>query len=264
MITAESKQSTEVWVVPAADPTATPRSVAGRRADHEYSVDHWGDRFVDRHQRRRRGLPRRDRADRRTRRSGPSSSPTSRDGGSPRSRRSPGTSSSTSGRTPSPACGSCSATARERVVGHRRRAAATSSSTPTRSTTPRRCATRYQSLDDAGVGVRDDVTHRRAPAAQADAGARASTSSQYESAREWAPAPDGTQVPVDVVRRRDTPRRRHRAGVALRLRRLRVLDAAVVLRRPAVAARPRRACGRSPTRAAAASSAGAGTSTASC
>lgn len=46
VITAESKQSTEVWVVPAADPTARPRSVVPRRADHEYSVEPQGDRFV--------------------------------------------------------------------------------------------------------------------------------------------------------------------------------------------------------------------------
>jgi oligopeptidase B len=46
VVTAESKQSSEVWVIPSDEPTAAPRSVLGRVDDHEYSVEPWGDRFV--------------------------------------------------------------------------------------------------------------------------------------------------------------------------------------------------------------------------
>ena len=41
-----SKTSSECWVVPATDPTASPVSVAPRREGVEYQVDHWGDVFV--------------------------------------------------------------------------------------------------------------------------------------------------------------------------------------------------------------------------
>lgn len=43
---AESKLTTETWVIPANDPSAAPRSLLGRREGHEYSVEHWGDRWV--------------------------------------------------------------------------------------------------------------------------------------------------------------------------------------------------------------------------
>lgn len=46
LITAGSHTTSEVRVLPADDPTAEPTLVALRRADHEYGVDHWGDRFV--------------------------------------------------------------------------------------------------------------------------------------------------------------------------------------------------------------------------
>ncbi len=41
-----SRTSAEEWLIPAADPTAPPRLVAPRRDDVEYQLDHWGDRFV--------------------------------------------------------------------------------------------------------------------------------------------------------------------------------------------------------------------------
>jgi oligopeptidase B len=41
-----SKLSTEDWLIPAAEPRAAPRVVVPRRADVEYHLDHWGDRFV--------------------------------------------------------------------------------------------------------------------------------------------------------------------------------------------------------------------------
>ncbi len=43
---ASSKTTTEVWLLPAGDPTATPASVRERTEGLEYSLDHWGDRFV--------------------------------------------------------------------------------------------------------------------------------------------------------------------------------------------------------------------------
>ncbi|MGI9015819.1 MAG: S9 family peptidase [Euzebya sp.] len=46
VIVSQSKLSSEVWLLPTADPTATPLVVTPRRQDVEYSVDHWGDRFV--------------------------------------------------------------------------------------------------------------------------------------------------------------------------------------------------------------------------
>ena len=46
MLHAESKLTTESWVVAADDPTAAPRSLLGRRDGHEYSVEHWGERWV--------------------------------------------------------------------------------------------------------------------------------------------------------------------------------------------------------------------------
>ena len=46
VITTASKTSTEVWLIPAGDPTAELRSVRPRTPDLEYGVDHWGDRFV--------------------------------------------------------------------------------------------------------------------------------------------------------------------------------------------------------------------------
>jgi oligopeptidase B len=46
LLTAASKTSGEAWVIPADDPTATPRLVRARADDVEYGIDDWGDRFV--------------------------------------------------------------------------------------------------------------------------------------------------------------------------------------------------------------------------
>ena len=46
MIGSGSKQSSEVWVIPADDPTADPRLVRAREDELEYSVSHWGEVFV--------------------------------------------------------------------------------------------------------------------------------------------------------------------------------------------------------------------------
>ena len=46
IIDSDSKTSSESWLIPADDPTASPMCVVPRRDDLEYHVDHWGDRFV--------------------------------------------------------------------------------------------------------------------------------------------------------------------------------------------------------------------------
>ncbi|WP_370325858.1 S9 family peptidase [Euzebya sp.] len=46
VIASSSKTTSEVRVLPADDPTATPRVVRPRAEGVEYDVDHWGDRFV--------------------------------------------------------------------------------------------------------------------------------------------------------------------------------------------------------------------------
>ena len=71
-------------------------------------------------------------------------------------------------------------------------------------------------------------------------------------------------MPVDVVRHVDTPLDGTAPARRLRLRLLRGVDAAVVLRRPAVAARPRRRVGARPPPRRRRARPRAGTSTASC
>jgi len=46
VIATSSRTSSEVWLVPAAEPTVPPVLVRPRQADVEYDVDHWGERFV--------------------------------------------------------------------------------------------------------------------------------------------------------------------------------------------------------------------------
>lgn len=46
VIDSSSKLSSEVMLIPARDPSAEPVAVQLRRDDLEYHVDHWGDRFV--------------------------------------------------------------------------------------------------------------------------------------------------------------------------------------------------------------------------
>lgn len=46
VIDADSKTSSETWLVPAAHPERAPSVVRPRQADLEYHLDHWGDRFV--------------------------------------------------------------------------------------------------------------------------------------------------------------------------------------------------------------------------
>ena len=202
VITAESKQSTEVWVVPAAEPMATPRSVAGRRADHEYSVEPWGDRFV---------IVTNDDAEDFRVVTAPIDAPgewTELVAHEPGRR----------------------VTAVEAFAGHlvihewanaqpRLRVLFRDGServvdtgdepsdvefdaNPEYDTTTLRYS--YQSLTTPASVYETDVTTgerrllKQTPVLGVDL-------SQYESARIWAPAPDGTSVPLDVVRRRDTP-----------------------------------------------------------
>jgi oligopeptidase B len=46
IIDSSSKTSSECWVINAAAPTLPPQSIAPRRDDVEYQVDHWGDVFA--------------------------------------------------------------------------------------------------------------------------------------------------------------------------------------------------------------------------
>ncbi len=46
VVESSSKTSSQAWLIPAGQPTAAPRSVRDREPDHEYGIDHWGDRFV--------------------------------------------------------------------------------------------------------------------------------------------------------------------------------------------------------------------------
>jgi oligopeptidase B len=46
VIEAESKTTTECWLIAAGSPTDTPRSVRGRTEGVEYSIEPWGDRFL--------------------------------------------------------------------------------------------------------------------------------------------------------------------------------------------------------------------------
>ena len=46
VIESASRTTSEAWIIPATDATAAPRVVRPRTDGTEYSVDHWGDRFV--------------------------------------------------------------------------------------------------------------------------------------------------------------------------------------------------------------------------
>ena len=41
-----NQETSEAWLIPAADPTAAPKVVEPRREGVRYDIDHWGDRFV--------------------------------------------------------------------------------------------------------------------------------------------------------------------------------------------------------------------------
>ena len=247
---------------PTDDPTrrADPRRAAARR--RRVLGRPLGRPVRHPHQPRRRGLPSSMTAtDSTTPASGPSWSPTSRAGGSPAPSRSPTTSCSTSGATPSRACGSCSATAPSaRSISATSRT--TSSSAPTRSGRPRCCAS-VPVAHDAGDGLRRGRPHRRAHAAQADADAerrprplhgRRASGPTRTTARRCRSTSSATST-----RRSTAPRRAWSTATALR-----GVDAAVVLRRPAVAARPWLRVGARPSARRRRARAGGGTSTASC
>jgi len=46
VIETSSRTSSEAWIIPADDPTTSPRCFTTRQDNIEYSVDHWGDQFV--------------------------------------------------------------------------------------------------------------------------------------------------------------------------------------------------------------------------
>ena len=46
VLSAGNQETSEAWLIPAADPAAAPRLAAAREPGLRYSLDHWGDRFV--------------------------------------------------------------------------------------------------------------------------------------------------------------------------------------------------------------------------
>ena len=46
VIESSSRTASEAWLIPADSPTSSPKCFTPRREDIEYSIDHWGDRFV--------------------------------------------------------------------------------------------------------------------------------------------------------------------------------------------------------------------------
>ena len=232
---------------------ASSFAASGRR--RRVRVDHWGDRFVVAHQPRRGGLPRDDGTARRARRvdragrprAGPADHRRRAVRRPPRAPR--------VARRPDAAARRCSATAR-RACSTSATSRTTSSSAPTRSGRPRRCASatsrsprrRRCTTTTCATGERTLLKQTPTPNVDLD---------RYTLDAQWA---DGGRrhggcrsTSCATSTRRSTARRRAwSTATAPTSRRCRRGS-----RRAAVAARPRRACGRSPILAAAASSAGA-------
>ena len=137
----------------------------------------------------------------------------------------------------------------------------------TRSSTRRRSASRYQSLVDARSRCSTTTWQpRHATLLKRDRGARRLRPAElHVGARLTATAADGTKVPISLVYQKDAVTRRHGTRCCSRLRLLRHPDADV-----AFSLDPLSACStaawstRSPTSAAAATSASTGTTTAAC
>ena len=262
--TPTARRASEVWLLPADDPTAPPPSCGRAPTDVEYHIDHWGDRFVDAHQPRRARLPGDDRAASTRPDDGPSWSPTSPAGGSRRPSRSPATSSCTSGAMPSRGCASCVRDGRRADCSTSAPSRTTSSSAPTREWDVDDAAALVPVAHDAGVGVRRRRRDRRARRCASRRRPRTSTSTAYMSERDVG---DRRRRHAGAGRRRAPRRhaaRRHGAVRRVRVRLVRVVDAAVVLGRPAVAARPRRRVGARPPPRRRRARPRAGTSTAGC
>ena len=257
-----SKTSSEVWLIPAADPTAAPRLVRAAADDVEYSVD--------------------------TGATGSSSSPTStrrdfrvmtapldapgdwteliahvaRAPDHVGSSRSPATSCCTSGATPSPRSACCSRDGRERCsTSAPSRTTSSSGANPEWDTTTLRLT--LPVADDAGsVFDVDVVTGERTLRKQ-------TPTPNVDLDRYVVGAAVGHRRRRHPGARRRRPPRRHARSTAPRPPSCTAtaptrLDAAVVLGRPAVAARPRRRVGARPPARWRRARPPAGTSTASC
>ena len=243
VIAAASKTSGESLRAPGRRSGGLAATVRPRTPDVEYGIDDWGDRFVvltnlDAPDFRLMTAPHDDPG------SGRTSSPMKPAAGSPPPSRSPTTSCCTSGSRRSRGFGSCAATATPKCstsVTNR----TTSRSAPIRSgtTTTLRLSLPVAhdpaSVFDHDLATGERMLRKQTPTPGVDLAA-------YVAERTWATAADGAAVPVDVVRHRRHSARRNGAMRRLRLRRLRVLDGAVVQRRPSLAARPRRRLGARP------------------
>ena len=193
----------EVLLIPANDPVRSPVAVRQRTDDVEYSVGHWGDRFViltnlEAEDFRVMTAPRRrpgdvDRARRRMSRGGASST----------SNHSTAIWCCTSGATPSSACGPCSPTAPNgSSISGREPHAVEVDTNPEWTTDTFRY--RYQSLTTPMTVYEEHVRTGRAHDAEADSCPRRRPVEVHGDACEWATSPDGTRVPLDLVRHVDT------------------------------------------------------------
>ena len=162
------------------------------------------------------------------------------------------------------AAGRCSTTAASGCWPSTRPSTAWSRA-PTPSSTPTAVRFEYESLVTPRQRLRGRRPHRRAAAAQADAGARRLRRRRLRHRPHL-----GRRRPTARGCRSTscgggaTPRDGTAPAGALRLRLLRGVDAAVVLDRPAVAARPRRGVGAGPPARRRRAGAARGTCTASC
>ena len=165
----------------------------------------------DPHEPRRAGLQGGDRAAARRPgwTTGRTSSRTRPAGGSRRSSRSPATSSSTSGPTRVERIRILGPTGRERTLGFDEPVYSVASA-PTPSTTPARCASPTSRWSPRPPCSRTMSSPATAGCSSARPVLGGYDPADYDQAREWATAPDGAHVPIDVVWRRTTPPRRHR------------------------------------------------------
>ena len=246
VIEIDEQDELEAWLIPRRRPGRPRRRSCGPASpDVEYAIDHWGDRFVVLTNLDAAGLPGDDRAARRARRVDRARPPRRRPADHvgravrrpPRRARVARRPAAGARAVPRRAPRSCSTSATSRT---------TSSSTPTPSGTPTSVRLAYQSLTTpASVYEHDVVTGERTLLKQTptpNVDLDRSTSSDAE----WATAADGTRG----AGRHRAPRRHAADGrrpcAVYGYGSYEVVAAAVVLRRPAVAARPRRGVGARP------------------
>ena len=206
VITNESNTSTDVLVLPSSDPLGVPQLVAERRPDVEYRLDHWGHRFVI--------LTNLDAPDFKVV-SAPCDAP-GIDRWSDLVPHEPGRRITQVEPFADHLVWHEWSDARERIRilradGSERTLAFDEpvhsvqlDSNPEYTTSALRFS--YESLNEPPSIYEEDVVTGERRLLKRTPVLGDFDPAQYQSAREWATAPDGTQVPVDVVWRRSTPR----------------------------------------------------------